>query len=157
MVLFGLVLFCDVWNVKCALWGHSDTYFFPFVLFVCVCVWVCACARLLIFWNRAHAPLSDNGVSFLCVLSFAVIHPPFRIEVIVLLLYHLFLYAITLTIFFSNWTHAFDYNFRKWYCQNLDITHHSVTSTMNENEKKRNEMWNRLIQVKKYRQSFTIQ
>lgn len=64
---------------------------------------------------------------------------PFRREVIVLLLYHLFLYAITLTFIFSNWTHAFDYNFRKRYCQTSDITRYSITvrSKVREREKQK--------------------
>lgn len=50
----------------------------------------------------------------------SVLFTPFRAEAIVLFFYHLFLCVITLSsdvcvCFFSDWTHAFDYNFRKRY------------------------------------------
>lgn len=59
-------------------------------------------------------------VSFLSTL---LLSTPFRMRVIVLFLlflYHLFLYAIM--PFFLDWTYAFDYNFRKRYYRNSDIT-----------------------------------
>lgn len=98
--------------------------------------------------NRAHAPPSDNFQTVFLFIYFCyrlLLFTPFRIEVIVLFLYHLFLYAITSTNFFSNWTHAFDYNFRKRYCRTSDITRNSIKIGIRRERERARE-----IQEKKY-------
>lgn len=78
---------------------------------------------LWMYWNWVHAPLSDNFhvISFLS--SLLLLFTPFKLKIIIFVPFFLFVYHLfrLYDYIFSYWTHAFDYNFRKRYCQSSDI------------------------------------
>lgn len=97
------------------------------------------CFLILYFENREHAPLcQDNTFKLRCCCCcwccfslhspfshfiVSVLFTPFRAEAIVLFFYHSFslmwlrrlMRSCACADFFSDWTHAFDYNFLKRY------------------------------------------